>query len=383
MGKIGQLLDGLLSASSPGRPAWNIEVVLGHIEPVWNYIDGCMIKAVLDMHSVTGDDAYLRFADAFVDWYVDADGNMRGYVLEDYNNDNINEGKVLFTLHRLTGKAKYRKALAILYKQILTQPRTKTGSFWHKKIYPDQVWLDGLYMTLPFYAEYESEFNNRENYPDIVKQFANAYSSMRDPETGLLYHGYDEARLCSWADKTTGCSKNFWTRSLGWYAMALVDTLEILDGGQTGGTSELRAYVREIIGALAVVADPDTGMFWQVTDMGGREGNYLETSGTCAIAYSFMKAARLGYVPADWFTRGKRIFESVVADKLTFENGGFTLKDICLVAGLGVYLGRGNYPERDGSYEYYISEPRVDNDAKGVAPLLFSYAELCRKEKPL
>ncbi len=379
---IRQLLDSLLRKSAPGRPAWNIEVVLGHMEPSWNYVDGCMIKAVLDVYAATGEDRYLRFADAFIDYYVNDDGVMLGHVVEEYNNDHVNEGKVLFPLYRMTGKEKYRKAMDILYRQIQGQPRTQGGNFLHKNIYPNQVWLDGLYMTLPFYAEYAREFGGGEKYPDILKQFANVHALMRDPVTGLLYHAYDETRTCPWANAATGCSRHFWTRSLGWYAMALVDTLEILDG-TSADTKGIRESLRDLAIAFICIADPATGLFWQVTDARGREGNYLETSGSCAIAYILMKGARLGVLPLEFFVRGKRILESVVAHKLTREGDAFTLKDICLVAGLGHYPGRGWYKERDGSYEYYISEPRVDNDAKGVAPLLFAYAELERKERSL
>lgn len=382
MDTVRRLLDFLLRQSAPGRPAWNIEVALGHMPPVWNYVDGCMIKAVLDIHAATGEERYLRFADDFIDYYVQEDGALLGHVLEEYNNDQINEGKTLFPLRRLTGKEKYRKAMDILYRQIQGQPRTKAGNFWHKNIYPNQVWLDGLYMTLPFYAEYEREFNGGRNFPDILRQFANVHALMRDPATGLLYHAYDETRTCSWADGETGCSPHFWTRSLGWYAMALVDTLDILRGTDAEADAP-GENLRSLAEALTRVADPATGLFRQVTDMGDREGNYLETSGSCAIAYAFMKGARLGILPSGFFDGGKRIFESVVAEKLTVDGDAFTLRDICLVAGLGYYPGRGWYKKRDGSYEYYISEPRVDNDAKGVAPLLFAHAELLRKENPL
>lgn len=380
MDDIKRFLDGLLRKSTPERPAWNHEVLLGHIPPVWNYIDGCMIKAVLEMHSITGDGAYLDFADAFIDYYVDAEGNPLGYVLDDFNSDSVNEGKVLFDLHRLTGKEKYRKAIDVLYRQIQTQPRTNAGNFWHKKIYPRQVWLDGLYMTLPFYAEYETLFNRGANHRDIVGQFDNVHALMRDAATGLLYHGYDEARQCFWADKETGCSGNFWTRSLGWYSMALVDTLEKFDPRHPSRGEGQKEQLRGVLDALLRVADGETGMFYQVTNMGGRPGNYLETSGTCAIAYTLMKAARLGFAPERFFAEGKRILQSVISRKLVAEGDGYVLKDICLVAGLGVYPGRGDYKERDGTYEYYISEPRVDNDAKGVAPFLLAFTEMYRRE---
>lgn len=377
---IKKFLDGLLSNSTPERPAWNLEILLGHIKPQWNYIDGCMIKAVLEMYEITGVKSYLEFADSFIDYYVDDDGEMRGYSKETYNCDNINEGKVLFTLFDLTGKEKYKKAAVKLYEQLLTHPRTKGGNFWHKKIYPNQIWLDGLYMVQPFYTEYEMKFNDKRNYRDVFVQFENVYSLMLDEKTGLLYHGYDESRESFWADKTTGCSANFWTRSLGWCAMALVDTIEKLDEQFFDEHQTLQRHLKDVLDAILAVADPQTGMFYQVTDQGAREGNYLETSGTCAIAYSLMKGARLGYLPVNYFQHGEKAFQSVVAHKLELKEDGFVLKDICLVAGLGGIPGSGTYKVRDGSYEYYISEPKVENDAKGVAPFLLAFTELYRKE---
>lgn len=381
MHDVKQLLDGLLLRSRPDRPAWNLEVLLGHIAPAWNYIDGCMIKAVLEMHRITRDAAYREFADRFVDYYIAPDGGILGYVKEDYNSDNINEGKVLFELLDMTGKTKYEKALRLLHSQLDTHPRTRAGNFWHKKIYPNQVWLDGLYMTLPFHIEFGLRFGQPETVADAAGQMRNVHDLMRDPRSGLIYHGYDEARLCAWADPETGCSRNFWTRSLGWYCMALVDSLELIpEADFAAERNMLASHLGEVLDALHRVADPATGMFHQVTDQGDRPGNYLETSGTSAIAYVLMKGARLGVIPADRFGWGERAWRSVAEHKLEVSGGEFTLKDICLVAGLGVYPGRGEYKERDGSYEYYISEPRVANDAKGVAPFLLAFTELYRRQ---
>ena len=376
MEKILIFVDSLLAASTPQAPAWNIEHVLQGKAPKWNYIDGCMIKAVLDIYNVTGDMKYYNFAKDFIDFYVDADDGILGYRVEEYNCDNINMGKVLFDLYRTTHDSKYRKAADLLYSQLTTHPRISTGNFWHKKIYPNQVWLDGLYMVAPFYAEYEVLFNDRKQINDVLNQFAHVYEIMRDPTTGLMYHGYDESREMFWADKSTGLSRNFWTRSIGWYAMALVDTAEKLTGSEA---SCLHMYLKDILDALLKQADPATSMFFQVTNAASCAGNYLETSGTCAIAYAHMKGARLGYLPAEYFNYGQKIFDAVVKHKLEISDDNFVLKDICLVAGLGGMAGKGGYQPRDGTYEYYISEPRVNNDAKGVAPFLFAYSEICRK----
>ena len=380
MQEIITFFDNLLNKSTPSKPAWNIEHILENTKPKWNYIDGCMIKSVMDMYHATGNDNYLAFAKNFIDFYVNEAGEILGYEVEEYNCDNVNEGKVLFDLYKMYGEEKYKKAIELIYRQVSTHPRIGAGNFWHKKIYPNQVWLDGLYMVQPFYMEYEMTFNNKINYKDIFAQFKNVQDIMRDEKTGLFYHGYDESKEMFWADKETGLSKNFWTRSMGWYAMALVDTIEKLDEQFFYEYETLQLYLKTTLDALQKYQDPTTKLYYQVTNMGDKEGNYLETSGSCAIAYSLMKGARLGYLPIYYYDRGKGIFDAIVEHKL--EAANFVLKDICLVAGLGGMPGKGDYKERDGTYEYYISEPRVDNDAKGVAPFLFAYAEVLFQHAP-
>ena len=377
--KILSFADNLMERSPPGRPVWNIEQLSGHTQPGWNYVDGCMMKAMLDLYGATGDHKYAGFADRFTDYYIGGGGEILGYDREAFNSDSVNGGKVLFALYELTGKEKYRKAAHRLYDQLLSHPRTASGSFWHKKIYPHQVWLDGLYMTLPFYAEYERRLNQSRNLGDIVKQFGNVRNNMRDETTGLLYHGRDESLQAVWADPQTGRSRHFWGRSLGWCVMALLDTAEQIDEQQFDQRETLVGYLKELVDAMLNFTDPETGMLWQVADQTGQAGNYLETSASCALAYTLMKAARLGFLPEYYFQHGNRIFDSVVRHKLRSDGNAPVLSDICLVAGLGIYLGKGDYKERDGTYEYYISEPRVDNDAKGVAPFLMAFAELLRK----
>ncbi len=380
MNNIKMFLDNLIDNSTPNSPSWNKEISFGHIKPSWNYIDTFMIKAILEMYYILEDKKYLNFADNFIDYYINEDGSILGYNKEDFNCDNINGGKVLFDLYSLTGKEKYKKAIYNLYDQILKQPRISLGNFWHKKIYPNQVWLDGLYMVQPFYMEFEMKFNNKCNYQDIFIQFKNVHNIMRDKKSNLLYHGYDDKKECFWADKNTGCSKNFWTRSLGWYAMALVDTIEKLDEQFFYEYEVLQNYLKELVDAILKFCDKKTNMFYQVTDMILKENNYIETSGTCAIAYSIMKGSRKGYLPIYYFKYGEKILKSVIEKKLIIEENNFILKDICLVAGLGVYEGKGNYKLRDGTFEYYISEPIVENDAKGIAAFFLAFSELIRKE---
>ncbi len=376
---VENFVDQLMKNSTPNQPAWNLEARIEKKEPAWNYIDGCMIKAILELYDATKNKKYLDFAKEYISFFIKDKGMIKGYYEGDYNCDQINEGKVLFPLFKYTEDEKYKKAIQTLYNQVLNQPKTESGNFWHKKIYPNQIWLDGLYMVQPFYMEYEMTFNQMRHYKDIFNQFEQVHNIMRDKETKLLYHGYDEKRESLWADKETGLSKNFWTRSIGWYTMALVDTIEKLDEQMFYEYMKLQEYLKEILDALLEYKDTNSNMFYQVTNKGGLEGNYLETSGTCAIAYSLMKGARLNYLPKYYFDYGMEIFNAVLESKLDLNEEQFVLKDICLVAGLGGMPGKGSYKVRDGSYEYYISEPVVSNDAKGVAPFLFAFCEALRK----
>ncbi len=381
MDNIRIFLDKLIDNSTYDKPLWNVENLLENHSPKWNYIDGCMVKAIMEVYYATNEPKYLDFVTNFIDFYVDEDGNILGYNEEDYNCDNINEGKVLFMLYDIHKKEKYKKALDKLYVQVQKQPRTKSGNFWHKLIYPNQIWLDGLYMVQPFYIEYEMKFNGAKNYKDTFSQFKNVVDLIKDKETGLYYHGYDETREQEWSNNETGLSKNYWTRSIGWFSMALVDTIEKMSDMFFYEREELITYLKELCFSLENFVDKETNMFYQVTNLHGKEGNYLETSGTCAIAYSFMKGARLGYLPVEFYEKGEKIYNSVVKYKLDVDENTFNLKDICLVAGLGGMPGKGSYKNRDGTYEYYISEPIVNNDAKGVAPFLFAYSETLRHNK--
>lgn len=376
---LNRLIDHLIDHSTPERPAWNIESQLEQKAPCWNYIDGCMIKAILDLHDATGIQKYFDFAHNFMDYFIDASGQIQGYCMEDFNCDSINGGKSILSIYRKTNQPKYKKALFHLYQQLEQQPKTSTGNFWHKNIYPNQIWLDGLYMVQPFFMEMDALFYHNRHYRNIYTQFETVHRLMQDPKTKLLYHGYDASRQSFWCDPQTGLSPNFWTRSIGWYAMALADTIEQLDEQFFYEYRKLISFFKEIIDALLPFADAQTKLFYQVTDQGNQPGNYLETSGSCAIAYCLLKGSRLSYLPTYYTQYGIDLFDGILSHKLHADDQGTPcLQDICLVAGLGGMPGKGSYKRRDGSFSYYISEPRVSNDAKGVAPLLFSYAEMLR-----
>lgn len=366
-------IDELLKKSTPDRPIWNIEKIMQGLKSNWNYIDGCMIKALLEMYAITEKKEYFDFSDAFIDYRVHDDGTIEGYDVNELNIDNVNAGKTLFELYDLTGKEKYRKAIDLIYSQIKQMPRTSEGSFWHKNIYPNQVWLDGLYMCTPFYIEYETRFNNKANYEDVFLQFHNVVKNMKDPVTGLYKHAYDHSRQMFWCDPVTGLSQNFWLRALGWFSMALLDTLDKTDPSYED-TDFLRKTFVELMDSM-LKYQHESGMWYQVVNYGNMERNYLETSGSSIMAYALLKGVRLGYLPKEYAEYGKKAFNGVCERYLTSENGEMHLGGICLVAGLG---GKGNRP---GTYDYYMSEPIVKDDAKGVGPFLLAYTEMLRLEK--
>ncbi|HAG68505.1 MAG TPA: glycosyl hydrolase family 88 [Lachnospiraceae bacterium] len=372
---INDYVDYLLDNSSAAQPMWNIEKIRGGKPNKWNYIDGCMISSVLGLYRITGKKRYLDFADAFMDYFVNPDGSIKTYSIEEYNLDNVRPACNLFPLYDLTGKEKYRLAMDTVRKQLETMPRTKEGNFWHKKIYPFQVWLDGLYMAQPFYMEYEKRYNKRIGCLDSFRQFENVRRLMRDERTGLYYHGYDESREMYWADKETGLSPNFWIRATGWFMAALVDTAEAMGEEMYYEYRTLQDILKELSESLLKVQDSESKMFYQVLDKPDAPGNYTETSGSALIAYAFLKGARLKYLPERFSRLGEEIFYGITERYLSRnEDGTPRLGGICLVAGLG------GEQHRDGSLEYYFSEPVVENDAKGTGPLIMAYVELLSRK---
>lgn len=372
MDVIETYMEELMNKSTPDRPIWNIEKILQGKKSTWNYIDGCMIKAILEMYAITGNNRYMEFADGFTDAKVFEDGTIDGYDVEELNIDNVNAGKTLFELYDLTGKEKYRRAIDLIYSQVQRMPRTAEGNFWHKNIYPNQVWLDGLYMCQPFYMEYETRFHDCKNYPDIYNQFENVVRCMRDAKTGLYYHAYDSSREMFWCDPVTGLSQNFWLRALGWYSMALLDTLDKAANKEDEPYKNLQRVFVDLMDAMLRYQD-ESGMWYQVVNFGGMDRNYLETSGSSIMAYALLKGVRLGFLPLSYQQYGKKAFEGVCRKYLTVdENKEMHLGGICLVAGLG------GKERRPGTFDYYMSEPVVKDDAKGVGPFLLAYCEMRR-----
>jgi len=367
---IERYIDRLLVESTPDCPSWNVERVRGGESPKWNYIDGCMITALFRMYERTGDSRLSEFAHTFLDLFVDEDGVLLGYDEKTYNLDNIFSGNALIDIYRQSKEEKYKKAMERLLAQLEHQPRTQEGNYWHKKIYPNQVWLDGLYMAQVYRARWEKYFGDGSAYEDILMQFKNVRTCMFDEEKKLYRHGYDASGSIFWADKK-GLSQNAWLRAMGWFAAALIDVIESFPDELHEGKKALSNILIELFEGIMPYLDKESGMLLQVVDHPKTDGNYPETSGSALIGYAMMKSARLKVAKPIWKKRGMRLFESICENYLTEHNGSLSLGGICLVAG----LGPGNNRRRNGSYEYYISEPIVKNEAKGIAPFLYCYAE--------
>ncbi len=361
----------MVKNSTPEQTLWNVERLRQGKGASWNYVDGCMLCALLNMAEISGNDAYFDFVESVLSHFVDEDGGIKTYEASKQRLDDINEGRALFEAYKRTGKPKYKKAIGFLIDRINRQPRTGEGSFWHKEIYPDQVWLDSIYMVMPFLALFVKNFG-KGDYSDIINQIKTVETRMRDPQTGLYFHGYDYSRKAFWADRRTGLSKSFWLRAIGWFAVALIDLIEIIPQGDD--RNELIRIFARLMRDISEFADPETGMYWQVVDKAGAPGNYRESSGSSMIAYAMLKGARLGVLDGKYVQLGRRTFDGIANMYLSYENGLPVLGGICLVAGLG--------PEdnvrRDGTYGYYVSEPVIANDAKGLAPFILAYTEIMR-----
>lgn len=335
----------------------------------WSYDYGVVLKGFEAIWRETKEPKYFQFIQDNMDYFIQEDGSIRGYEVGEYNIDHINNGKLLFVLYQETGKEKYKLAADLLRTQLNSHPRTSEGAFWHKEIYPYQIWLDGLYMGSPFYAEYDLAFNEGKNLDDVIKQFVLCDTHTRDAKTGLLFHAWDEKKIQPWCDPETGLSENFWGRSLGWYVMAIVDMLEILPENHPG-QEILSGFLTETLIALRNYQD-STGVWYQVVNEGQRKGNYLEASASSMITYGMAKGIRLGVLDqVEWQPTLDKAHQGLIEEfVLLTKEGWVNLNKNCQVAGLG------GADKRDGSYTYYISEPIIVNDQKGVGAFLQATAE--------
>lgn len=340
--------------------------------PKWDYVHALVLHSFEELYKKNPDPRYAAYIKNYVDILVQNDGTIKTYELEKYNIDLVLPGRLLFNLYQTTKENRYLVAMQTLKKQLEGQPRTASGGFWHKQIYTNQMWLDGLYMGEPFYAQYSVTFENGKNLNDVAKQFEEIQLHATDPKTGLLYHGWDEKKLMPWANKDTGVSPNFWSRSIGWYMMALVDALDYFPKDHPK-QKELVGYLNNIAASLDKFQDEKTGLWYQVTDKGGKEGNYLESSGTSMFAYAYAKGANKGYLPSKYKKVANKAFDGLTKQLIKVDaDGTITLTQACAVAGLG------GKPYRDGSYEYYVNERKKDNDPKATGPFILAAIELNR-----
>ncbi len=336
----------------------------------WTYDEAVVWKGLEGLWYNTGDAGYFKYVQHQMDRLVDKDGRIRTYKLEDYNLDNLLCGRILLSLYRVTGQEKYYKAAGTLRQQLREQPRTSEGSFWHKKKYNQQVWLDGLYMAQPFFAEYAALFHEDSVFDDVVRQFEAIEKHTRDGATGLLYHGWDESKTEQWADKSTGHSPNFWARAMGWYGMALVDVLEQLPADHPGKKT-MEAILSRYAKAIQKAQDPASGCWWDVLDKPHEKGNYLEASASSMFVYTLAKGVRLGYLPASYLAAAEKGYKGILQQFLkTGADGQTNLEGTVGVSGLG------GKPYRDGSYGYYIGEKVAENDPKGVGAFLLAAGEM-------
>lgn len=348
----------------------------------WHYVTGLGLECLYRAGSVLSKSDWLAWVEKQYDAFLNSDGTINGYSIDEYSLDQISPGKVLFDLYARTGEQRYRANLDLLYSQLGSHPRTKSGGFWHKRIYPYQMWLDGLYMQGTFYLRYAVMHGKTEAcLEDLVSQCELIYEKTHDQRTGLLFHAWDESRQMAWCNSETGLSQCFWSRALGWYCMALVDSLDFIPEDDLFDSYKKRLLhlAQALVRPLLAVQDAQTGLWWQVLDQGGRGKNYLESSGSAMFVYFFLKMVRKGWLDGNLAKEaeaaGLKGFSGLCEHKVYSDaDGQMHVRDICRGAGLGKY-----YPEcpfRDGSFEYYTErEPIVEDNLQGVGPFLLACLE--------
>ena len=339
-------------------------------KPKWDYEQGLMLHAIWKVYKKTNNEKYYNYIKNDIDYYINKDGSIKTYSFKKFRLDDITPGRVLLDLYNKTHEAKYKKAAELLRKQINEQPRTPEGGFWHKKIYIEQMWLDGLYMAEPFYAQYAKTFKEKSDFNDIVKQFVLMEKHGKDLKTGLYYHGWDYAHNQKWANPKTGDSQTFWGRAIGWYMMGLIDVLDYLPKNNVH-RKELILILRDISKTLLKYQDKKTHLWYQVIDKAGQKGNYLEATCSAMFMYVYAKGANRRYLDKSYFKEAKKVFKGLKENLIVKGKDGMPdLTQCCSGAGLG------GHPYRDGSYNYYINVPVRSNDFKGLGPLILGTLEL-------
>ena len=336
--------------------------------PRWNYTNGLVCLSMQRLAEATKDETYWNYAQKYADEMIGDDGVIQNYKFDEYNIDKVNSGKILFALFDRTKNSKYRKAIELLREQMKTHPRTSEGGFWHKKVYPNQMWLDGLYMGSPFLAQYAKTYNEPALFDDVANQITLVARHTYDSATNLFFHAWDESKQQQWANKQTGKSLHAWGRAMGWYAMALVDVLDYFPKDHKR-YAEILTTTDQMAKSIVAAQEKESGLWYQVLDQPRREGNYLESSASTMFTYFLFKAMNNGYIDKNYQSAATKAYEGILKRFIKVENGVTSITDVCAVAGLG-----GN-PYRSGTFEYYISEPKRDNDPKAVGPFIMMCLE--------
>lgn len=350
---------------------WPAGVVSTENKPgAWSYEEGVLLDGMTARWWVTADGSDFAYVRAAVDKYVGADGTIKGFGAQAHSLDEIEMGRSVLVLYRVTRAPRYYKAAKLIRDQLMAQPRTASEGFWHKEMYPNQMWVDGAYMAEPFLAEYAATFQEPAGFDEVAKQLLLMDSHMRDLKTGLLRHGWDESRQMAWADKGTGLSPEAWARANGWYAMALVDVLDWMPANHPRRGEVLEALSKTAASALAY-QDRSSGLWWQVMDRGGQAGNFPEASASCMFTYALAKGVRMGYLASSYLNTAQRGWDGIQRTFVKGDDaGGVRLTGTVKSAGLG------GKPYRAGTYAYYVGERVIDNDAKGVGAFLMAGSEM-------
>ena len=351
-------------------------------KPRWSYTVGTEMGAMLDTYKAYKDESIYNWLKEYPAKMIDENGQGKGYKYEDFNLDNVRPGKVLLAMYQLNPVEKDLKLLKTLFKQLQNQPRTKEGVFWHKAIYANQVWLDGIFMGLPFYTEAAPMLLKpkkvKKTYEDIIDQIVKTDKRTYDAKTGLWKHAWDETHTAFWADKETGQSKHTWARAMGWYVMAMVEVLDNLPADHPRRGEVIDVFKRAMT-ALVKHQDKKTGVWYDVLDVKDPR-NYLESTASSMYAYCLLKGARKGYLDDSFRKAGIKAFNGIVNEFIRVNaDKTISLTRCCEVSGLGPapgpYVEKPNF-KRDGSFEYYMSEPIRDNDGKGVGPFIWAALEM-------
>ncbi|MCV9388832.1 glycoside hydrolase family 88/105 protein [Reichenbachiella ulvae] len=344
-------------------------------KPKWEYTNGLICTAMIKAWKQSGKKKYFEYAKSYADSMVSEDAVIKTYKKRDYNIDRVNPGKFLIDLYLETGEPQYKMAVDTLRDQMRYHPRTSEGGFWHKKAYPHQMWLDGLYMGSPFLAKYAATFDEPELFDDVANQIYLIDKYTWNEEIGLFHHGWDESREQRWSNPETGRSPHAWGRAMGWFAMALVDVLEYFPEDHPK-RADVLAVLDKMALSIKNSQDPASGLWWQVMDQPGREGNYLEASCSSMFTYALYKAVNNGYLGADFQEVADKGYQGILDRLIKEEEDGTTsITEVCAVAGLG------GDPYRDGTYDYYINEIKRDNDPKAVGPMIMAAIEREKAQK--